>query len=336
MSWDATAWARDYCRGAGERLAPTGRLMLIMLAERENSDTWHTFVSARTLAEKDCGCSVDSAKSWLRKLEAMGLIARIQRERADGGNGTMLTVMLRSDAHRAMAIELGWQPPAETQDVDPRGEISPGGPGENFTRGPGEETPHPGGKNTPGILEPSIIIKNPPSPPAAVSAASVATDRNVVAIGSGHRRTLPDGFNPDREGARAFFARWPTKTAADNPEVVYRIWARLSPAERKSAFDGVEPYRRQVEREKRKLCTSVTYLRDRAWTVLDALREARREGTATASFWIIEGTHAWAAWERYEAAHGRRMIALPSKWERGRGTHMPTPWPPAGPKASSG
>jgi Helix-turn-helix domain len=325
MSWEATAWASGVCRKAGDQLGPMARLVLIMLAERENRDTLHTFVSARTLAEDDCGCSVDSAKAWLRKLEALGYIARIQRERADGGNGTMLTILLRSEEHRAMARTMGWEGPSEAQDVEGRVKNSPGGPGENITRGPGEKTPHPGGKNTPCILEPRILTNTTPLSPTAAPAAPAAVERPALAVGG---RALPDGYDRDEAGAKAFFDRWQPKTAADNPAVVMRFWARMSPADRKAALAGVEPFRRQVEREKRKLCTSVTYLRDRSWTVLDVLREARRDGSAVASFWIVKGTHAWEAWERFELRHGRRMVALPSKWERGEGKHMPSPWPP--------
>lgn len=348
MSWAASAWAKEQGRTAGKAMPPALRYLLVCVADRTNDDTLYTWASPKCLAE-DVGSSVDSIKEGLRRLEAMGLLARVRRLKPDGSHDTSLLILLRDEACRAKAAELGWTAPAsgdegrepdEPQDV---GGVGGNGPPPYESRGWGETDPHGGGKSTPTHIDEPEKGTYSPLPPSRVSPpAAPSADRplGVVPAGIGPARALPDGYDPDPAGADAFLAAWRAETqlasAADVPEVVRRLWRRLDAADRRRARADLGAWCRQMQRERRSLGSATRYLRDKAWQTLDHIRAGRKEGTAAPTIFVREGSPEWDAWARHEARHGRVLRAIPSKHEAGRGWWMPTLWPPRADEGGAG
>ncbi|WP_439572620.1 hypothetical protein [Phreatobacter sp.] len=341
MSWAASAWAMKAARQAGRAMSPALRFLLVCVADRTNDDTGYTFASPRCLSD-DVGNTVESIKTGLRRLEAMGYLARVRRLKPDGSHDTSLIILLRDAECLAKAEALGWtrpdeaaldedaagapEPDGETQDVGGWGKMDPYPPkqgvGENGPGGWGKTDPHP-------IDEPEKLTSSPQPPSRTSREAPPSAHQPLGLVPAGlPARALPDGFDPDRAGADAFLAGWEPKTAADLPVVVHRLWAALSAEERRQASGRLADWRAQMRREGRRLGSASGYLRDRKWQVLDLLRAGRRDGTAAAVFWVRVGSEEWLAWERHEARHGRRLVGFPSKHESGTGRHMPSLWPP--------
>jgi hypothetical protein len=345
MSWEVAGWSMKAVRTAGPAMPAMLRWLLVCIADRTNRDTGYTYVSPRRLAE-DHGSSVGFVKDGLRRLEALGFIARVKRLKADGSHDTSLLIVLDSDEAHARAAALGWTKPApsdgaseaeeggaggedEAQDVEGWVTTDPTPAGE----GVGHHGPQGGSPQTPpSIDEPGIEPESPQPPSRARRPAEPSTDRPpgivpaVLPAGP-----LPDGYDPDPAGANAFLATWRSTiraSSADVPEVIRRTWKGLSAEERRRAAGDLDAWHRQMAREKRPLGSATRYLRDKAWEVLDHVRAGRREGTAPPTFFIREGSPEWDAWARHEARHGRRLMAIPSQHEKGRGWWMPTLWPP--------
>jgi hypothetical protein len=339
MSWKTTGWAMEAGRRLGKGLAPNLRWLLVCIADRCNEDTGYTFVRPRKLAE-DHGATVDWLKGALRQLEQLGLLARVRRLKPDGSHDTSLLIVLVDEDARARAAELGWTPPlagspdepepaeAEAQDVEGWGSNHPHPP---KVGGRGAADPHGGGDPDPThIDEPVIEPSIPLTPSQARRQAEPSAGQPLALVPSGQRLAAmqPDGWSPDVGGADAFLAAWEPKTAGDLPEVVRRLWAKLSADERKAAAARLADWRAQMRREGKRFGTAKAYLRDKAWQVLEHVRAGRRDGTAAAVFWVREGSEEWQAWARHEAREGRRMVAFGSKHEVGLGRHMPSLWPP--------
>lgn len=336
MSLKLSAWAIDTGRSAGKAMSPALRWLLVCVADRQNGDTGYTFVKPRKLAE-DHGATLDWVKGGLRQLEDMGLIARVKRLKTDGSHDTNLLIVLDGPEACERAAALGWTKPVagapdaedEPQDV--------GGGGENHpTSDSGEvgvKSPPRGGENHPtSIDEPGIRTLNPQPPPRVSPPSPPSADLRLGMVPAAlPAEALSDGYDPDPAGANAFLTEWQASvnhSTADVPEVIRRIWRKLDAGERKRARGDLEAWRRQQQRERRPFGSATRYLRDKAWQVLDGLRAARREGTAPSTFFIREGSPEWEAWAAHEARHGRRMTAIPSQHEKGRGWWMPTLWPP--------
>lgn len=343
MSWKTTAWAMEAGRKLGKGLPAPLRWLLVCVADRCNEDTGYTFVRPRKLAE-DHGNSVDWVKGALRQLEELGLMARVRRLKPDGSHDTSLLIVLVDEEARARAAELGWTPPlagaadepepepeveaAETQDV--------GGWGSNHPHptkvgGRGANHPHGGGESDPTHIDEPESEPIIPLTPSCAKGEGVPSAGQPLAVVPSDKRPAagqPEGWSPDISGADAFLAAWEPKTAGDLPEVVRRIWSKLSADERRAAVARLGDWRAQMRRENKRFGTAKAYLRDKAWQVLDHVRAGRRDGTAAAVFWVREGSAEWEAWARHEAREGRRMLAFGSKHETGLGRHMPSLWPP--------
>jgi hypothetical protein len=341
MSWEVAGWTMKAVRSAGPAMPAMLRWLLICVADRTNRDTGYTYVSPRRLAE-DHGSSVGFVKDGLRRLEALGFIARVKRLKADGSHDTSLIVVLDSEEAQARAAALGWTKPGpdgdaetdgagagETQDVGGWVTTDPtpdeGGVGHHRPQGGSPQTP-------PSIDEPGIEPTSPQPPSRARRPAEPSANRPPGIVPPvPPAGPLPDGFDPDPSGANAFLAAWRSTiraSSADVPEVVRRIWRGLSAEERRRAAGDLDAWQRQMAREKRPFGSATRYLRDKAWEVLDHVRAGRREGTAPPTFFIREGSPEWEAWVRHETRHGRRLVAIPSQHEKGRGWWMPTLWPP--------
>lgn len=72
MSFQAMAWAVE------QKLPATKKIVLLMLANRTNSDTGKCVPKIKTLAE-DCGLSESATKSALKELAELGLVKVHQR-----------------------------------------------------------------------------------------------------------------------------------------------------------------------------------------------------------------------------------------------------------------
>lgn len=72
MSFQAMTWAVE------QKLPATKKIVLLMLANRTNSDTGKCIPKIKTLAE-DCGLSESSTKSAIKELAELGLLAIIPR-----------------------------------------------------------------------------------------------------------------------------------------------------------------------------------------------------------------------------------------------------------------
>lgn len=188
------------------------------------------------------------------------------------------------------------------------------------------------------IDEPGSEPLSPLPPSRATREAAPSAGQPLAVVPSDKRPAgwQPDGWSPDPAGADAFLASWEPKTAGDLPEVVRRTWAKLSAEDRRQAVTRLADWRAQMRREGKRFGTAKAYLRDKAWQALDHVRAGRRDGTTPKSFFIRKGSPEWQAWEAYEARHGRRMIAIPSRHEGGIGWWMQTPWPPKGEGAAAG
>lgn len=342
MSWEVAGWSMKAVRTAGPAMPAMLRWLLVCIADRTNRDTGYTYVSPRRLAE-DHGSSVGFVKDGLRRLEALGFIARVKRLKADGSHDTSLLIVLDSDEAHARAAALGWTKPgpdegdAETQDVEGSVTTDPtpreAGVGHHRPQGGSPQTP-------PSIDEPGREPSYPPAPSRARQPAEPSADPRLGIVPPVRPAApLPDGYDPDPAGANAFLATWRSTiraSSADVPEVIRRIWKGLSAEERRRAVGDLDAWHRQMAREKRPHGSATRYLRDKAWEVLDHVRAGRREGTAPPTFFIREGSAEWEAWARHEARHGRRLRAIPSQHEKGHGWWMPTLWPPREASAGQG
>lgn len=72
MSFQAMAWAVE------QKLPATKKIVLLMLANRVNSDTGKCVPKIKTLAE-DCGLSETATKSAIKELAELGLLSIIPR-----------------------------------------------------------------------------------------------------------------------------------------------------------------------------------------------------------------------------------------------------------------
>lgn len=72
MSFEAMAWAVQ------QKLPSTKKIVLLMLANRTNSDTGKCIPKIKTLAD-DCGLSESSAKAAIKELAELGLLTIIPR-----------------------------------------------------------------------------------------------------------------------------------------------------------------------------------------------------------------------------------------------------------------
>jgi hypothetical protein len=345
MSWAASAWAKQAGRAAGKALNPALRYLLVCVADRTNDDTGYTYASPRCLSE-DVGNSVDSIKDGLRRLEAMGYLARVRRMKANGSHDTSLIILLVDDEARAKAAQLHWTKPAEGGADD--GEDAAGAPDDQpqDVEGWGENHPHPGstgvgGNGPPGwgendpthIDEPEKGTLNPPTPSRVREPAEPSAEPRLGMVPSVEpARALPDGYDPDVAGANAFLETWRSTvraSVADVPEEIRRIWRKLSVDERRKASAEFEAWRRQMDREKRPFGSATKYLRDKAWEAMDHVRAGRREGTAVPSFFVHEGSDAWRAWVEHRRRAEDRATGYPTTTKDGRrGWYFPSPFPP--------
>ncbi len=266
MSWEVAGWSMKAVRTAGPAMPAMLRWLLVCIADRTNRDTGYTYVSPRRLAE-DHGSSVGFVKDGLRRLEALGFIARVKRLKADGSHDTSLLIVLDSDEAHARAAALGWTKPApsdgaseaeeggaggedEAQDVEGWVTTDPTPAGE----GVGHHGPQGGSPQTPpSIDEPGIEPESPQPPSRARRPAEPSTDRPpgivpaVLPAGP-----LPDGYDPDPAGANAFLATWRSTiraSSADVPEVIRRTWKGLSAEERRRAAGDLDAWHRQMARQ---------------------------------------------------------------------------------------
>jgi len=146
---------------------------------------------------------------------------------------------------------------------------------------------------------------------------------------------LPEGsrrrFDPDMAGADAFLSAWPNPALTDSPEAIRRLWARLSPDERKAAAAKAVDWRSKAKAGGLRSFSASRYLRDKAWQSLDVLKASQKAGVSAPREFVFEGSDAWKAW----CAHRLRTEGLRTGYpviqrrEDGRrGWYFPTLWPP--------
>lgn len=316
-----------------DALPTTARTLLMALANFCN-EHFETYPSRGKLA-KLCSCSLDTVDRQLRHLERAGLIARIRRERFNGASTSATNILLIGPAQVEHAKALGWKPPgADPQDVvgGPHHAALPQEP-------EGGRTMRLGGPHhaAPVITEPKNSEHTPLAPQPAEAPPSAPADvtpaLGVGVVPEGGRRRL----DPDFAGADAFLAAWPAPAVTDSPEAVRRLWARLTPDDRKAAAARAGDWRAKARASGQRSFSACRYLRDKLWQAIDVAKASEKAGISPPTTFVFEGSDAWKAWcEHRRRRDGIGSYPVVQRREDGRrGWWFPTLWPPR-PEAQAG
>ena len=326
----AMAFAFHQWETLDEDALPTSARTLLMALANFCNEHFESYPARGKLA-KLCSCSLDTVDRQLRHLERMGLIARIRRERMNGASTSATNVILVGPAQVDHAKALGWKPPgADPQDVvggPHRAALPPEPEGGRTMRLGG---PH---HAAPVITEPKNLEDTPLAPqPETEGSGQPVVESPALGVGS-----LPEGsrrrFDPDFPGADAFLAAWPNPALTDSPEAIRRLWARLSPDDRKAAAAKAVDWRSKAKAGGLRSFSASRYLRDKAWQSLDVLKAGQKAGVSAPTLFVFEGSDAWNAWCEHRRRTEGRTTGYPVTTHEGRrGWWFPSLWPPkAGP-----